>query len=114
MPELCSEKGCRASVPAELAAERVCVLHFTLLIEQECAEIRREAAFGGAADERHAEFSDKIGRRGEMLMHVATSGFPMTDDTKARILNTLLTLMNCRENVDRAAKRQSTLRRFAG
>jgi hypothetical protein len=45
---------------------------------------------------------------------VATSGFPMTDEIKARVLSTLLTLMNCRENMDRAAMRQSTLRRFAG
>jgi hypothetical protein len=38
----------------------------------------------------------------------------MTDEIKARVLSTLLTLMNCRENIDRAAMRQSALRRFAG
>ena len=114
MPEPCSAKGCKAIVPTGLASVRMCILHFTLFIEQECAEMRREAAFGAAADERQGEFGEKIGKRGELLIHVATSGFPMSDDTKARILNTLLTLMNCRENVDRAAKRQSTLRRFAG
>jgi len=43
-----------------------------------------------------------------------TSGFAMSDELKARILSTLLTLMNCRENMDRAAMRQSALRRFAG
>jgi hypothetical protein len=42
------------------------------------------------------------------------SGFPMSDELKARILSTLLTLMNTRENMDRAAMRQSALRRFAG
>jgi len=49
-----------------------------------------------------------------LLVNVATSGFPMSDELKARILSTLLTLMNCRENMDRAAMRQSALRRFAG
>jgi hypothetical protein len=29
-------------------------------------------------------------------------------------LSTLLTLMNCRENMDRSAMRQSALRRFVG
>jgi len=56
----------------------------------------------------------RIADRGEALVQVATSGFPMTDEIKARVLSTLLTLMNCRENMDRAAMRQSTLRRFAG
>jgi hypothetical protein len=45
---------------------------------------------------------------------VATSGFPMSDELKARVLSTLLTLMNTRENIDRAAMRQSALRRFVG
>ena len=114
MPEPCSAKGCRASVPAQLAREGLCVLHFTLLIEQECAEMHREATLGNAAEERHAEFIGKIAARGEELIRVATSGFPMSDDAKARILSTLLSLMNCRENIDRAAKRQSTVRRFVG
>ncbi len=114
MPETCSGKGCRSTVPAGLADDHLCILHFNLLIEQECAEIRREAAMGNASHERQVEFMQKISSRGESLVRVATSGFPMSDEIKARILNTLLTLMNCRERIDRAASRQAALRRFAG
>jgi hypothetical protein len=92
----------------------MCILHFTLFVEQECAEMRRETALGNASHDRHVEFMRKIAGRGEKLVSVATSGFPMSDEIKARILSTLLTLMNCRENMDRAAMRQSSLRRFAG
>jgi hypothetical protein len=101
-------------VPAGLAAERMCILHFTLFVEQECAEMRREANLGKVAHERQNEMMKKIVDRGATLVSVATSGFPMTDEIKARILSTLLTLMTCRENIDRAAMRQSALRRFAG
>ena len=114
MPDTCSAKGCKAAVPAGLATEKKCVLHFTLFIEQECAEMRRDTALGNASHERQLECIQMIASRGETLVHVATSGFPMSDETKARILSTLLTLMNCRENIDRAAMRQSALRRFAG
>lgn len=114
MPEACSSKGCKGSVPAGLADEHLCTLHFTLFIEQECAEMRRETALGNANHDRQLEFIRKIAARGEALVHVATSGFPMSDEIKARVLSTLLTLMNCRENIDRAAMRQSELRRFAG
>lgn len=101
-------------MPPGLAEERLCILHFTLFIEQECAEMRRETAFGKASHDRQVEFMQKISARGEALVRVATSGFPTSDELKARILSTLLTLMNCRENLDRAAMRQSALRRFAG
>ena len=101
-------------VPSGLAPVRMCILHFTLFIEQECAEMRRETALGTANHERQVEFMEKIADRGEMLVHTATSGSPMSDELKARILSTLLTLMNTRENMDRAAMRQSALRRFAG
>lgn len=114
VPDACSSKGCKASVPAGLAAEHMCVLHFTLFIEQECAEMRRETALGTANHERQLDFIRKIAARGESLVHTATSGFSMSDELKARVLSTLLTLMNCRENIDRAAMRQSALRRFAG
>ena len=43
---------------------------------------------------------------GEMLARSATSGLHLADEMKARILNTFLTLMNLRENLDRAALRQ--------
>jgi hypothetical protein len=114
MPETCSAKACKSSVPAEIAADRLCILHFTLFIEQECAEMRRESALGNIPSTRHVEFMRKISARGEALVRAATSGFSMSDETKARVLSTLLTLMNCRENIDRSAMRQSSLRRFAG
>jgi hypothetical protein len=114
VPENCSAKGCKAVVPAGLSAERQCILHFTLFIEQECAEMRRESALGKNTHERQNEFMQKIVNRGEAIIRVATSGFPMSDELKARILSTLLTLMNTRENLDRSAMRQSALRRFAG
>jgi len=76
--------------------------------------MRRETALGTANHERQLDFIRKIAARGESLVHTATSGFSMSDELKARVLSTLLTLMNCRENIDRAAMRQSALRRFAG
>jgi hypothetical protein len=101
-------------MPPGLSAERLCIMHFTLCIENQCAEMRRETALGKADHERQVEFMRKIVACGDTLVRVATSGFPMSDEIKARILSTLLTLMNCRENIDRAAMRQSALRRFAG
>jgi hypothetical protein len=92
----------------------MCILHFTLFVEQECAEMRRESALGKNNHDRQVEFMEKIADRGEMWVRVAMSGFPMSDELKARVLSTLLTLMNCRENIDRAAMRQSALRRFVG
>jgi hypothetical protein len=100
--EGCNSKGCKAVVPAGLAADRMCILHFTLFVEQECAEMRRESNLGKLAQERRQEFMKKIEGRGATLVNVATS------------LSTLLTSMTCRENIDRAAMRQSALRRFAG
>jgi hypothetical protein len=110
----CSAKGCKASVPPELAEESLCILHFTLFIEQECADMRRETATAHTNHERQVELFKKIQDRGDVLVRVATSGFSMSDEIKARILSTLLTLMNCRESMERSAMRQSALRRFAG
>jgi hypothetical protein len=112
--ENCTAKGCKINVPAGLAAEHLCIMHFTLFVENECAEIRRETALAKTSHERQVEFITKIASRGEALVHVATSGFPMSDELKTRVLSTLLTLMNTRENIDRAAMRQSALRRFVG
>ena len=114
MPEVCTAKSCKLSVPAELAQERQCILHFTLSIEQECAEMRRATALGNASHDVQVEYMKAIAEHGNVLVRIATSGFTMSDELKARILSTLLTLMNCRENMDRAAMRQSSLRRFAG
>lgn len=76
--------------------------------------MRRESNLGNMSHDRQVDFMDRIASRGENLVRVATSGFSMTDEIKARVLSTLLTLMNCRENMDRAAMRQSALRRFVG
>jgi hypothetical protein len=112
--ENCNSKGCKAAVPPGLAAERLCILHYTLGVESECAEMRRTTALGNIPHEKQVEFFKKIAARGEVLVKVAMSGFGMSDEIKARILSTLLTLMNCRESMDRAAMRQSALKRFAG
>jgi hypothetical protein len=102
------------TVPAGLAEDHMCILHYTLFIEQECAEMRRESALGKNSHERQNDLMRKIADRGEKLVKVSTSGFPMSDEIKARVLSTLLTLMNTRENLDRSAMRQSALRRFVG
>ena len=93
------------SVPAALEGEKLCILHFTMEIERRCAEMRRETAIGRTTRDRQVEIITYIGGRGELLARTATSGLHLPDETKARILNTFLTLMNLRENLDRAALR---------
>ena len=102
----CSEKGCKGQVPAALEPVRLCVLHFTLKIEGECAQMRRETVYGRTPHARQAEIINFIAENGEMLARASTSGLHLADEMKARILNTFLTLMNLRENLDRAALRQ--------
>jgi len=82
------------------------VLHFTLSVEQACAEMRRETVLGRTSHERHVEIVQYIAAHGELLARAATSGLHLPDELKARVLNTFLTLMNLRENLDRAALRQ--------
>lgn len=105
MPNSCSAPGCKSVVPVALEAEKLCILHFTLEIERHCAEMRRETATGRAPRERQVEIITYVGGRGELLARTATSGLHLPDELKARILNTFLTLMNLRENLDRAALR---------
>lgn len=93
------------SVPAALESEKLCILHFTMEIERRCAEMRRETAVGRTTRDRQVEIITYIGGRGELLARTATSGLHLPDELKARILNTFLTLMNLRENLDRAALR---------
>jgi hypothetical protein len=106
MPNACSTAGCKSQVPAALEGEGLCVLHFTLAVEQVCAEMRRETVLGKASHARQVEIIRYIAEHGELLARVATSGLHLPDEMKARILNTFLTLMNLRENLDRAALRQ--------
>ncbi len=103
----CKVTGCKNDSPPALAEQQVCVLHFTLSIEGSCAEMRRETALGNAPHERQKEIMRFITDNGERLARVATSGLHLTDDLKARILSTFLTLMNLRENLDRSNMRSS-------
>ena len=102
---VCRIAGCKAAVPAELEKENLCAQHFTVGVEQKCAELRRETV-GGAPDEgRQAEIVGYLGEAGQTLARLATGHQRLPDEMKARILNTFLTLMNLRENMDRAAAR---------
>ena len=103
----CQISGCKSTVPAPLDEQKLCVLHYTLSLEGSCSEMRRETALGKAPHERQREIMRFITDSGEKLARVATSGMPLTDDLKARILSTFLTLMNLRENLDRANMRSS-------
>src|SRR5450631_4203131 len=107
MNEICHISGCKHDVPAALAEQKLCILHFTLSLEASCAEMRRETAMGNTAHERTREIMRFITEHGERLARVATSGLHLTDDLKARVLSTFLTLMNLRENLDRANMRSS-------
>jgi len=103
----CQIAGCKNDAPPALAEQRLCVLHFTLALETSCSEMRRETALGNAPHERQREIMKFITEHGEILARVATSGLHLTDDLKARILSTFLTLMNLRENLDRSNMRSS-------
>jgi len=105
MSETCHIAGCKHDVPAALAELKLCILHFTLSLESSCAEMRRETALGNTPQERQREIMKFITSNGESLARVATSGLHLTDDLKARVLSTFLTLMNLRENLDRASMR---------
>ena len=102
----CSEHGCKGHVPQALERVHLCVLHFTMQIEKACSEMRRETVYGKTPHARQVEIISFIADNGEMLARASTSGLHMADEMKARILNTFLTLMNLRENLDRAALRQ--------
>jgi hypothetical protein len=102
----CGEKGCKGQVPEALESAHLCVLHFALKVETDCAQMRRETVYGKTPHARQVEIIRYIAEQGEMLARASTSGLHLADEMKARILNTFLTLMNLRENLDRAALRQ--------
>ncbi|MGH9774078.1 MAG: hypothetical protein ACRD50_03920 [Candidatus Acidiferrales bacterium] len=113
MPENCSAPGCKLEIPSELETEHLCLLHFTLYLEQDCGQMRRETALGLAGRERREEMIHSVVERGEKLARVATSGIRLSDEIKARVLSTFLTLMNFRENFDRSAARPPIVNRTA-
>jgi len=108
MPTLtaCTENGCKGKVPGSLESVHLCIIHFTLKVENDCAQMRRETVYGKTPHARQVEIISYIAEHGEMLARAYTSGLHLADEMKARILNTFLTLMNLRENLDRAALRQ--------
>lgn len=105
MPQGCRTNNCKLPVPRDLEGEELCLLHFTLRLEQLASELRRETVVGYANHERQVEIIRFISNQGEILARVSTSGLHMADELKARVLSTFLTLMNLRESLDRAAMR---------
>jgi hypothetical protein len=105
MAAICKAAGCSGGVPPAIAADGLCILHFTMEVERACAEMRRETVLGNAPRERQVEIIHYIAEHGELLARATTSGLHLTDELKARALNTFLTLINLRENLDRAALR---------
>src|SRR5262249_57157307 len=105
MAATCKSAGCKTTVPAALDDRQLCILHYTLLLEHSCGEMRRETALGNTPHERQKEIIQFITENGERLARGATSGLHLNDDSKARILSTFLTLMNLRGNPHRPAMR---------
>lgn len=100
---------CTVQVPVELVAERLCVLHFTQGIEQTCTQMHRQIALGGATAERRAATARYINESALLLARL-TSNQCLSDSLKRRVLSTFLSLMNLRENLERAASCQPDLR----
>jgi len=101
----CSQDGCKTNVPSELEIEGLCVLHFIALIENTCADMRRETTMDRTPTSRCSEMTDYIKTTAMKLSFVATGSARLTDDTKKRILTTFMTLMNLQENIERSASR---------
>jgi len=101
---------CQVPVPHELETELLCVQHFLLGIEHDCAELRRETAQGRTSATRQSEIVSYVKTTAMKLTQVATGRARLTDDYKKRILTTFLTLMNLHESLDRAANRAPGIR----
>ena len=99
--QVCSHR-CDLPVPMELDPVGLCVYHFTSTVERTCSEIHRQIALRGATPERHAEVAKYIAECSLLLAQVS-SNLCLSDELKRRILCTLLSLMNLRENLERAA-----------
>jgi hypothetical protein len=101
---------CQVAVPQELETELLCVQHFLLGIEHDCAELRRETAQGRTDPTRQSEIVSYVKTTAMKLTQVATGRTRLTDDYKRRILTTFLTLMNLQESLERAANRYPAIR----
>ena len=93
--------SCKVLVPSELDSAGLCVLHFTMKIEQTCADLHRQIALRGATLERRGEVTLYIGECALILARVS-SNLCLSDELKRRVLSTFLSLMNLREKIDRA------------
>jgi hypothetical protein len=101
---------CQIPVPTELEGELLCVQHFLLGVEHDCAELRRETAQGRTSASRQSEITSYVRSTAVKLTEVATGRMRLSDQYKKRVLTTLLTLMNLQESLDRAANRAPAMR----
>jgi hypothetical protein len=92
---------CKVSVPTELGSVGLCVYHFTWSVEEACAEMHRQVALRKATAERRVEIATYVSQSSYLLARV-TSNLCLSDDLKRRILCTFLSLMNLKENLERA------------
>jgi hypothetical protein len=101
---------CQVPVPRELDDEHLCVIHFLIAIDHDCADLRREVAQGKTSIDRQSEIASYVKATAMKLTEVATGRLRLSDELKKRILTAFLTLMNLQESLDRSANRASLIR----
>ena len=104
-PKKCCISGCMTAVPLELKTEALCVSHFLLAAESDCAAIRREKLPDEPNAARRIEIDDYVAASAMKLARLGTGSQRLSDETKKRILTTFHTLMILRENLDRDSDR---------
>ncbi|HEX9759882.1 MAG TPA: hypothetical protein VGA40_03135 [Candidatus Acidoferrales bacterium] len=104
----CRIAGCKGQVPAELEPVATCVQHFTLEVERRAGEMRLEVSRGQSDKKRRTDIVIFVREEGERLARIGTSTPGLSDELKARILATFLTLMNLREKVDQFNRRDTS------
>ena len=92
---------CDAPVPAELKPVGFCVSHFTLSVERTCDEMHRQIALRQANAARRAEVATYMGECALLLAPVV-SILRLSDELRRWMLFTFFSLMNLRENLERA------------
>jgi hypothetical protein len=100
-PRKCCISGCVTAVPQELLTEALCVSHFLLAAESECAAIRRETLPDELDAPRRIEIQNYVATSAMKLARLGTGTQRLSDAAKRRILTTFHTLMILRENLDR-------------